>query len=531
MLAAFACLFSCSSEHEGVTQEETFMEVTKLSTSEAQKAFAKLLSRALHESVEMRAFLKEEALAQFDNDYDVFYPFVKDKIVTDNKTFRDILLSYCEDEKDLVQVEESLLLLNILVPDLSWIGDFSAETWNVSAPEVAVICRDDKSSTLYENGEEAGYLPLNEIPGFPCLVVKNNERIRVSNAATRASEATYEFKSSVFDARLNAPQTRDSYFYENVETTENTNSYVSASTLNAINPKIITGWNIFKNVNRSYSREYIYYGIDPTNTSGELDKSMKEILHKFKVNPFGFTTIADQSGKDPALQKTSIKKRYLTPEEVVQRVWTGGNFEFRLSYSLANRNGMSMTQELTFNIPPKQAFSIERVYVHHQNRTMLRHSENTYTVDVADLRAKWIYPANLPGFQSGYISLYTWDLLDNSYTMALHVEEWDNTQTEEREENFTYEYVKTESFETSVSIKNGESVTTTNKTTIGNTEKTTKNTKIKTTTTLGSDNLGTIIFSFYDSIILNDSLKDTKGYEIRTYTTGAFEMMILPKRL
>lgn len=54
-------------------------------------------------------------MAQFDNDYDIFYPLVKNKIVYDNQSLRDILLSYCKDENELVQIEQSLPLLNILV--------------------------------------------------------------------------------------------------------------------------------------------------------------------------------------------------------------------------------------------------------------------------------------------------------------------------------------------------------------------------------------------------------------------------------
>ena len=47
-------------------------------TADAQLKFAKLLSQAASSNVEVRSFLKKEALAQFDNDYDIFYPMIKD---------------------------------------------------------------------------------------------------------------------------------------------------------------------------------------------------------------------------------------------------------------------------------------------------------------------------------------------------------------------------------------------------------------------------------------------------------------------
>lgn len=65
---------------------------SELTTAEAQIRFAKLLSQAASGSIEVRRFLKKEATKQFDNDYDVFYPLVKNKIVADGKSFRDILL-------------------------------------------------------------------------------------------------------------------------------------------------------------------------------------------------------------------------------------------------------------------------------------------------------------------------------------------------------------------------------------------------------------------------------------------------------
>lgn len=72
---------------------------TELSTKEQ---FAELLSAVTSNSEELRCFLKKEALRQYDKDYDVFYPFVRDKIVCGEKTFRDCLLDYV-DEKSLLK--------------------------------------------------------------------------------------------------------------------------------------------------------------------------------------------------------------------------------------------------------------------------------------------------------------------------------------------------------------------------------------------------------------------------------------------
>lgn len=49
-----------------------------LTVEEAQQQFAEILSKAVYNHAELRAFLKAQALKQFDNDYDVFYPLVKE---------------------------------------------------------------------------------------------------------------------------------------------------------------------------------------------------------------------------------------------------------------------------------------------------------------------------------------------------------------------------------------------------------------------------------------------------------------------
>lgn len=92
LLASVFFMLSCSQEESILpTNENTSNSPT--AAVDAQLKFAKLLSQAASDSKEVRSFLRNEALAQFDNDYDVFYPFVKNKIVSGNQKFRDILLS------------------------------------------------------------------------------------------------------------------------------------------------------------------------------------------------------------------------------------------------------------------------------------------------------------------------------------------------------------------------------------------------------------------------------------------------------
>lgn len=122
MLASAFFMFSCSQEEGTSPINENTSNLPVSATADAQLKFAKLLSQAASSSIEVRNFLKKEALVQFDNDYDIFYPLIKDKKVSGNQSFRDILLSYCKEENELSQIEQSLPLLNIMVPDLTLFG-------------------------------------------------------------------------------------------------------------------------------------------------------------------------------------------------------------------------------------------------------------------------------------------------------------------------------------------------------------------------------------------------------------------------
>lgn len=145
IFASIFFMFACTQEEDNLlpTNKDANTRALELTTADAQTRFAKLLSKAASSSIEVRQFLKAEAIKQFDNDYDVFYPMIKDKIVIDGKSFRDILLSYCKAPEELTEIEQSQLLLDILIPDLTLFWNFNAEKWDATDKEIVVMCRDD----------------------------------------------------------------------------------------------------------------------------------------------------------------------------------------------------------------------------------------------------------------------------------------------------------------------------------------------------------------------------------------------------
>lgn len=521
VLASTFFMLSCSQE-EIVPIENNQQGASELTTAQAQLNFAKLLSKAASSSIEVRRFLKEEALDRFDKDYDVFYPLVKDKIISGNKTFRDVLLSYCKDENELFQIESSQPLLNILIPDLSLFWDFNAKTWDINNSEVAVLCRDDKNGTLYEKGENIGSLPKGEIPGFPCLVVKSNERLKVANTNARSGEVAYEFVSDAFDGSIKSPQTRHNDFDIDFEPTEDLDKKVDKS---EILPSVIKAWEEFKNVPNAYQRDYVYYGITKANTPGTLNRNIREKLYRFRINPSVFGKIADSS-QDPKLNDPSQGKRYLENWEILQRIWTDGKFEFRFKSYIAGEEGKDAMQHmLTFSIDPRQVFSIKKVHVHHKNSTMFRQSKNFYSVDVNNLDSKWIYPERLEGNHKSQVFLLPWDLYSKSLAIHLFVEEFDLNQTMEKSISVVSEFTSKSDFSREQSGEVGDGIKQTTKLGYGLSSTSTVTNTTKVTTTLGSDDLGTLSFFYYDSIIKTGS---NGSYELYSVNNGSVEATLLP---
>lgn len=487
----------------------------------AQKKFAKALSKAVSNSLDVRKFLKAEAVAQFDNDYDIFYPLVKNKIVYDKQSLRDILLSYCKDENELVQIEQSLPLLNILVPDLSLFWDFNAEKWNVDDKEVSVICRDDKDNTLYENGENIGKMTTGDIPDFPCLVVKNNERMKVSSVKTRSGEATYEFLSDAFDGSKRKLQTRHYEEDINLQPTEDLEAYVNGS---EIMSSVKDAWNEFKNVPNAYQRDYIYYGITKENKPGTLNRYIREKLYRFRIAANAYSAINDPT-QDPTLQDTQKNKGYLTNEEIIQKIWTDGNFEFHFkSYISGEDSKEAMEAKLTFTINPRDAFSLEKIHLKHKNSTAFRQSKNFYTVDAKNLRSKWIYPEKSDKNADDLVFTLPWDLYNKSLSIFMFVEKWDKGQTITQEKSVVSEFVNKADFSIEGSGSIGK-VSLSTKLGYGFSHTKTVSNKATIQTTVESDPLGTLYFQYNDPII-RDEINGT--YKLYNVSSGSVVATLLP---
>lgn len=523
-----ASLFSCNNEMEEVSPagngaQDGGIHVEKIDAGKAQQAFAQILSKAVYNDTEVREFLKSEAIKQFDNDYDVFYPFIKDKIVTEDKTFRDILLTYCEDEKTLLEIEETLPLLNILVPDLTYVGDFNAENWDTSDNEVAVsFVEGNNESVLFADGESLDILKPGEIPGFPVLVVKNNERLKMTAAtkAAGASNCSYEFISDAYNGQLR-PQTKseaDINLNPEVE-----DDFMPASSIDA---SIIQAYEESKSNPAALDRDFIYYGLCKAHPkNGVLNTNIRECLYKFKIDFNKYSIIADQNG-DPHLQEVVNKKSELTNAEVLRHIWTNGNFEMCFDAFIGfGKQGTVQPHTFQLSITPHELFNIDKIHVNYRHSTKFRHSKYTYSVNPKNLRSKWVLAKRAS--MDNNIFTVPWDLANNSLNVILVMYEKDVSETITRTETASMEFASSSNFSTT-----NTSGSRLDKSDVGISSKITSTSTITISQTKDSDALGRLMINFCDPIIIGEKTKNgVKGYRIFTVNNGAVEVMLLPQKL
>ncbi len=198
--------------------EIPFESITFNENGKLKLKFADALSNALIANKDLRKLVKDEALKKFNKDYDVLYLSVKNKTLnpsdylknSSNKTsntllqksasaltFRAALLPFFANEAELIEIEQKLPLLTIFVPELP-LGAFSAETWDVNddsqIPDVAL--RLDNSNDVPVIGKDGSkYVIEAELtPGFPIVVIKENERVRIKTSTTtilKTSDKSY----------------------------------------------------------------------------------------------------------------------------------------------------------------------------------------------------------------------------------------------------------------------------------------------------------------------------------------------------
>jgi hypothetical protein len=277
---------------------------------------AKTLAKAVAENPQLRTFIKEEALKQFDKDDDILFQFVKDKKISTNTTLFDLLMQYADDKEAFAAACNNSPLLTIFVPTLP---NLSPEQWNADTqiPQIVVEPNSEINSgkiSIFDAAGKEERISPDLIPGYPVLVIKTNERVILGSSKESSTipffsndKFSFKFLDNAFDGL-------------SPNSDLNTRSGVNRPdrnifSIDTVNIKAFQSGS-------EWHRDYIYYGITPTNPTGKFTNRYKEYIASFKVmNAEDLIILSDHSSDPKAIN---------TRENSTDPMWTEGRFEFRM---------------------------------------------------------------------------------------------------------------------------------------------------------------------------------------------------------
>ncbi len=522
-------LDSCTKSAESTDCRESIF-----STSDALSQFASILSKAVADNSDLRGFIKDEALKQFDNDYDVFYPYVKSKEVVDGVTFRELLLKYCSSEEQLANIEESTPKLTILVPDWSWLDAFSVKDWDPSEPNVLVgYTESGESHTVFSNGK-AITLEEGEFPEDPTLIIKDNERMVVS-AKTKSGDIQYAFKYPEYDGSQRILSKGRDWHEDDIDLgAEIVDNFVPAKD---IDPLVIKAYEEFKaNMPlNACQRDYIYYGLSKSNPdTGILNTAICERLYRFRLHPNTYEKISDGDKDDKLNDVKTVHGRsnQLSVKKLKELIWSGGVFDLKFDFYVG-KSGETITN--TFN--PSYAYSchgsdlfdLSKVHRKYKKQTTFAKGVYKYYFNKDNLVSKWFYPI-------GIQTLPNWDISEVSNQMIISISEVDASAmiTETISKDFTYSKnfnwktdVGAEGDIKAIKVKLGFGLG-------GNKGQETKEkNQIVVSYNQASDFLCNLELKFQSKILREKTTKEVNGQSVNGYivdpvSAGDVEMTILP---
>lgn len=493
------CINSCSKENlvqdENQNNNNSEIEIVYNHKAKLKKDFAKALVHALADNTELRLFIKNEALKKFDHDYDILYHMVKDQKLSNGLSFKEILLKYFDNTSRLTEIEDNLPLLTIFVPELPE-NSFSAESWDVTAeiPEVAIRLTTSNHVPMFTTEKEY-ILKAGNIPGFPVVVIKENERLVVNNINSKSIKG---INGSALKSLNNDMEFRflDDIFNNTVKKANKTKSNHTARIANNLDQKLIDAYNTYKNAD-GWQRDYIYYNLTPSNTKDQFQYDFQEHIAEFSLigNPeAAYNKISDQTG-DP---------EYRDWRKFNQSNWTGGSFEFKVRVLINGRNGVGEELTTYFSANPEQLFNLN-----YQSKF------GGYIFIFKSISIKSM-PINLP--------LFNWDLNQYASSIKIEIEEVDLTETTVLTDTRSVKFANNFSIDPTdgifkkVGLKFGSSLET-------NTTQT-----IQRTFTQGNDQLGSVIINFADDVVLTHSTTNNQS-TTRDYQTGWYKISVEPKRV
>ena len=513
------CFTSCEKRGTDISSKTLF---------NPSEEFSIILSKALHDNEDLREFIKNEALIQFDKDFDVFYPWAKGRTVNNGETFESILRKY-DNDLLLDRIVDALPRLNISVPDWSAFEGFSIKSWDTSDSDLSVAFVDDNGFLYtYNDGKEEFCLKDGQIPGFPTLIIKENKRMKQIPSAKSAKEPAFGFIDPAFDGGSTQETKVTSKYYDNILEIEDYSNFVSEQEIEEGFSSSVTAYELFKNNLSAAHRDYIYFGMDNEHKYGKYSFHLRETVTKIRFNSLNSLITEDGDFADcPTSYKT--RRNAAKAKTLLKKFCYEGNLELYINAPLIAKNGVSPMGHSFISVSFNDAFQLERVHVEFKHKTWFTPRKYVYTVDADCFAPKWI---------KTNIALPKWDITDCSSIMAINVAEYDDQAFCERAipiissfaQNFTTEEDLMSNGQVSTNmignylyrgniVKDGYGV-------VSDCDAIESDFVVVD----ACDDLGTAYLNYTSPIILGpDTVNGVKGYRIREINTGYVCMLILPK--
>lgn len=435
LIASLFVIASCSDEE----LDKTIINNQSKETSKAElmQQFASVLSEVVYEQEEVRAFLKEEALSQFDYNYDILWAKVRNEEIN-GKSIRKRIIEKSSDEF-VEELENVVPTLNILFPELPM--GFSAKTYETSDKDLLVALRLNDTISLFWNGLYEDTLSLGEMPMSHVLVVNENRKVRVESQ-TRSASMAYSFLYPEFDNE-NIHKTRASNDEEDDDSIISSEQMTKPSVLYK---KAKEAYKFFYDKggihDKKYQRDYIYFGITPDNPEGTFNENVREYISFIKLSPNAYCSIADdisECGGDP-IPNVKSQRQYdfskKQKQEFMQKWWTDGTFDFVFVFarsSSAFAEGRGSEEEVIVSAKPSDLWDLDINNIRTwkaKKGGIGKHS--VWKMEIKNLDSLKIKTYRIPPREVK--TMGTWDIRTESLLRFVSVYELDP------EEDDTYEY-------------------------------------------------------------------------------------------
>lgn len=469
-------MVSCSNEEYDVVDNTSSTQEAEMENFDFLIGkFSLSLAKVFSENEDVRELIKEEALKQFDCDYDVLYLLVNDKPLAGGRTLEKLLLQYLTVE-EISSLIHKMPTLTIYVPSLPE-DTFSAESWNVQQDIPFVAYKNEKNQILYvDHKGTVDMIQYDEIPVFPIVVIKPSDRVSLYSTNVRSATTPTILRAG-----------NGMNFVFEYEDFNNKSRINTRATPIPDNYKKIYDAKKKSDENGIWQRDYIYYNISTKDGTGVFQKNMSECLYSFELlgDPNAiYRVIADQDD-DPKHRPEGQGRHPVRGQDWgTEKYWYAGNFEFIVKIYVSSTQLTSNEIIKAISINPTDLFELEL-----QKQGSGRNSNPMRVVGMKKIK-KYYLPQPLP--------LFDWNIENYSASIKVSIEERDDKYTEQNTIETSSTFATNFEFNASLGEKNKVGAK------FGASSSITQ--KVATTITryLDSDPLGDVVINFGDDVVVKN---------------------------